>query len=161
LAGSANLAIGLVAGGSFPSPSATVATMVIGVVGYGISLMLFVLALRSLGTARTGTYFALAPFAGVAVAAIGFGESLTGRVWVAGGLMAAGLWLQLTERHEHHHLHEPLVHSHLHAHDDPHRDHVHAQNVDVTAPHSHEHRHEPLAHAHAHRPDIHHRHREP
>jgi drug/metabolite transporter (DMT)-like permease len=159
LAGGANLAIGLLAGGSLPSLGATAATLSIGVVGYGLSLMLFVLALRSLGSARTGAYFALAPFVGVVVAIVVFGESVRARFAPAAALMMVGVWLHLSERHDHRHVHEPLVHSHPHAHDDLHHVHTHATGVDVVEPHVHEHDHTPIAHAHPHRPDIHHRHR--
>jgi drug/metabolite transporter (DMT)-like permease len=159
LAGSANLAIGLLAGGSLPALGATAATMSIGVVGYGISLMLFVFALRSLGAARTGAYFALAPFVGVVVAILVFGESVSARLIPAGALMAVGVWLHLSERHDHRHVHEPITHAHPHTHDDLHHAHPHLPGVDVSEPHVHEHDHQPVAHAHPHRPDIHHRHR--
>lgn len=39
----------------------------VGFFGYGVSLVPFVLALRSLGTVRTGAYFSTAPFLGAAV----------------------------------------------------------------------------------------------
>ena len=159
LAGGANLAIGLLAGGSLPALGATVATMSIGVVGYGISLMLFVFALRSLGSARTGAYFALGPFVGVGVAIVVFGESVGARLVPASALMAVGVWLHLSERHDHRHVHEPIAHAHPHTHDDLHHAHPHPPGVDVTEPHLHEHDHQPITHAHPHRPDIHHRHR--
>ena len=159
VAGGANLAIGLSIGGSLPHAGSMVSAIGIGVVGYGISLMLFVTALRSLGSARTGAYFAVAPFVGVIVAVVVFGEPLSMRLWPAGALMAGGVWLHLSERHGHRHVHEPLAHSHPHVHDDLHHAHVHAAHVDVVAPHVHEHDHAATVHAHPHRPDIHHRHR--
>ena len=39
--------------------------MTIGLLGYGFSLVMFVVALRGLGTARTGAYFSTAPFIGI------------------------------------------------------------------------------------------------
>ena len=157
VAGLANLAIGLSVGGSLPSPRATAATMLIGVVGYGVSLMLFVYALRSLGSARTGAYFAIAPFIGALVAIGVFGEPLDFRLGPAGGLMAIGVWLHLTERHGHRHLHQPLTHEHAHTHDDLHHTHTHPPGVGGE-PHVHQHAHAAMAHDHAHTPDIHHRH---
>jgi len=157
IAGGANLAIGLVVGGSLPSLNSTAATMTIGVFGYGVSLMLFVLALRSLGAARTGAYFAVAPFVGVIVAVVVFGAPLHARVWPAGLLIALGVWLHLSERHEHLHAHEPLSHSHPHTHDDPH--HAHPHDNGFVLAHVHPHDHTSMKHAHPHRPDIHHRHR--
>lgn len=91
--------------------------MTVGLLGYGISLVLFVLALRGLGTARTGAYFSTAPFIGAAVALTILGESTYPAFWVAAGLMGCGVWLHLTERHEHVHTHEPEEHHHPHVHD--------------------------------------------
>ncbi len=129
----------------------------IGFLGYGLSLLCFVLALRHIGTARTGAYFSLAPFVG-AVIALGMGsEPLTVRLMISGGLMAAGVWLHLTEHHEHEHLHEALVHEHLHWHDEHHQ-HEHGSDCPPGEPHSHPHQHEPLRHSHTHYPDLHHTH---
>lgn len=121
------------------------------------NLVLFVLALRHLGTARTGAYFSTAPFIG-AVGAIGLlGEPVSAELAGAGALMAAGVYLHVTERHAHLHHHEPLRHAHGHRHD-AHHQHPHAPGVDPSEPHTHEHAHEALRHDHPHDPDIHHRH---
>jgi ABC-type nickel/cobalt efflux system permease component RcnA len=114
--------------------------------------------LRDLGTARTGAYFSVAPFLGVAVSLTLLREPLEARLIVAALLMIAGVWLHLTERHEHAHRHEALAHAHPHVHD-AHHQHEHAPGVDPREPHTHPHVHEPLAHSHPHYPDIHHRHR--
>src|SRR3546814_12422821 len=97
--------------------------MGIGLAGYGVSLVLFVLALRGLGSARTGAYFSTAPFIGAAIAIVGFGDSTSTVFWLAAALMGAGVWIHLTERHEHMHTHEPVLHSHPHLHDEHHRHH--------------------------------------
>jgi hypothetical protein len=128
----------------------------LGLVGYGLSLTLFVVALRRLGTARTGAYFSLAPFFGAALAVI-LGAPFNLALGVAALLMAAGVWLHLTERHEHQHTHEELDHEHEHVHDDHHQ-HAHASPVAPGLSHSHRHRHLPLTHSHPHFPDAHHRH---
>lgn len=159
VAGGANVTIALVAGAALPAPARTAAAMGVGVIGYGISLMLFVFALRSLGAARTGAYFAVAPFVGVLVAVVVLGDPMATRVWPAGGLIAVGVWLHLSERHDHRHRHEPLAHTHPHTHDDLHHGHHHeAVGGDPRTPHVHEHVHDPTEHSHPHRPDIHHRH---
>lgn len=158
IAGSTNLTIGLILGGTFPNAGAAAAAITIGVFGYGISLMLFVSALRALGAARTGAFFAVAPFAGVAVAIGVLGEEIPAFLLPAGALMGLGVWLYLSERHEHLHAHEPIVHSHLHAHDDLHHEHHHPPGMVGAGSHSHEHEHAPVVHEHVHRPDIHHRH---
>ena len=133
--------------------------MGVGVVGYGISLVFFVLALRSLGSARTGAYFAVAPFVGVTVAIAVFGDPIATRLWPAGALIAIGMSLHVSERHDHLHAHEALTHTHPHVHDDLHHAHIDEQDGGAAvAPHVHEHVHVPTVHAHPHRPDIHHRH---
>lgn len=157
VAGTLNLAFAFALGGTLPATGAALAVMTVGFLGYGVSLVLFVLALRHLGTARTGAYFSLAPFIGATLSLALLDEPLTLRLLVAGGLMALGLWLHLTERHEHEHVHEEIEHEHRHRHDEHHQ-HTHGPDVPADEPHSHKHRHAALAHRHPHFPDIHHRH---
>lgn len=132
-------------------------TMLIGFFGYGISLVLFVLALRGLGTARTGAYFATAPFIGAAVSLVMFGDTVSVGFWVASTFMGAGVWLYLTELHDHEHLHVPMEHAHRHSHDQHHA-HKHDFPWVGIEPHTHKHTHEEVTHIHPHFPDIHHRH---
>ncbi len=157
IAGTINTLIALSLGAALPDTGTTLTTMTVGLLGYGISLILFVLALRGLGTARTGAYFSTAPFIGAAVALALLGESTTWPFWLAAGLMGWGVWLHLTEHHEHVHMHEPMEHSHRHVHDEHHQ-HPHDFSWDSDKPHDHEHRHIAVAHKHPHFPDIHHRH---
>jgi len=162
VAGTANLMLALFAGAEWPSPSIVLSAGVLGFASCGVSLVLFVVALRGLGTARTGAYFAVAPFFGAALATLVLGETLSQRLLLAGSLMALGVWLHLTERHAHPHSHAAMAHSHTHVHgDDPHHDHSHAPTDSVLpgTRHSHLHDHAPLSHTHAHAPDAHHRHR--
>jgi len=161
VAGGANLMLGLLVGGALPDAKATLGAMSIGVFGYGVSLMLFVAALRALGTARTGAFFAVAPFAGVVIAIVGFGDAVPTFLLPAAALMGAGVWLYISEHHAHVHTHESMTHTHAHVHDDEHHGHDHAPGTDTSSPHSHEHQHDALVHSHPHRPDIHHRHRHP
>jgi drug/metabolite transporter (DMT)-like permease len=156
-AGTVNFAIGLFLTGQLPSRSLTGAALVLGFFGYGLSLMLFVLALRSLGTARTGAYFSTGPFIGAIVAVVLWHEPISLTLLAAGALMAFGVWLHLTERHIHHHTHEPLSHAHPHSHD-AHHQHPHAADDPLGDPHTHPHVHEALTHSHPHFPDVHHRH---
>lgn len=157
VAGLVNIGIALALGYTFPSTAMTVAAGVVGVLGYGVSLVLFVLALRHLGSARTGAYFSTAPFIGVALSLVLLRETPGLLFWAAAGLMAAGVWLHLTERHAHRHEHEPLAHTHRHAHDEHHQ-HEHDFPWSGAEPHTHFHEHRPLVHSHPHYPDIHHRH---
>lgn len=157
IAGTVNTLIAVSLGAALPDAWTMLATTAVGLLGYGISLILFVLALRGLGTARTGAYFSTAPFIGAAVALALLGESTTWSFWLATGLMSWGVWLHLTEHHEHEHVHEPMEHSHQHVHD-AHHQHPHDFNWDNGKPHDHRHGHAAVVHKHPHFPDIHHRH---
>jgi drug/metabolite transporter (DMT)-like permease len=155
-AGAVNLALALWLGSALPTAPLLAGGMVLGLAAYGISLVLFVIGLRHLGTARTGAYFSVAPFFGAMLAVLGLGEPITAALLVAGALMAIGVWLHLSERHEHDHTHEPMEHEHEHEHD-AHHAHAHADGQTAVR-HSHRHRHEALTHTHTHFPDEHHRH---
>lgn len=127
IAGTTNLAIALILGSHPPSPTTTAAGLLIGFGAYGLSLMLFVMALRQLGTARTGAYFSVAPFLG-ALVAVALGEPITAALILAGALMALGVWLHLSEHHEHEHVHAAtelgvpqIRHTHPHYPDTEHR----------------------------------------
>lgn len=158
VAGAITLTLALLMGYRLPAALPLLATGLLGFAGYGVSLALFVLALRGLGTARTGAYFSTAPFVGAIISLLLFGEHPGLTFWLAGGLMSCGVWLHVSERHAHEHQHEALAHSHRHHHDEHHQ-HTHDCPWDGKEPHSHPHVHEPLTHSHAHYPDIHHRHR--
>src|SRR5215472_2510918 len=145
-------------GGSLPGPLAMLVGGLVGFVCYGLSLALFVVALRHLGTARTGAYFSTAPFIGAATAVIALQQPLTVQLVVAGTLMAVGVWLHLTERHAHAHTHRRMVHAHAHSHDEHHR-HSHGPQDPPGEPHTHAHEHDALTHSHPHVPDMHHDHR--
>ena len=157
VAGITNIALPLALGAKLPPPAWSAAAMGVGFIGYGVSLVLFVVALRGLGAARTSAYFSTAPFAGAAIAIVVFGEPVAWQFWLAAAPMAAGVWLHLTEVHEHEHAHVALTHTHAHRHD-AHHQHEHAFEWDGREPHTHEHTHEPLVHRHPHFPDVHHRH---
>lgn len=156
VAGSVNLAIALVLGTSVPPIGVLVGSAVLGFFAYGISLTLFVVALRHLGTARTGAYFSVAPFFGALLAVLCLGEPMTPPLLLAAALMALGVWLHLSERHAHVHAHEAMEHEHEHEHDVHHEHHPSGEWVPKR--HTHRHRHEPMTHTHEHFPDEHHRH---
>lgn len=156
IAGSFSVSAALRYGAQLPGGALLLRAGLLGFVGYGLSLTLFVVALRNLGSARSGAYFSLAPFIGAGLA-VALGAPLTPALIIAGLLMGLGVWLHLTEHHEHRHRHAVLQHEHSHVHDEHHR-HAHAADWDGKEPHSHPHVHEPIEHAHAHYPDVHHRH---
>jgi drug/metabolite transporter (DMT)-like permease len=156
-AGSVNTAIALSLGASFPASSRVGGALALGFFCYGLSLVLFVLALRHLGTARTSAYFSVSPFVGALASLAVFRQSPTVELLTGAALMAVGVRLLLGERHQHEHVHEPMDHEHLHVHDEHHQ-HVHAAGDPPGEPHTHAHHHAPLVHSHPHYPDLHHRH---
>lgn len=156
VSGLVNLSLAFLLGAHVPEFSMVAGAMAVGFFAYGVSLALFVVSLRHLGTARTGAYFSVAPFVGALLAVL-MGETVTLQLTTAGVLMAFGVWLHLTERHEHQHTHEELWHEHEHVHDEHHQ-HDHSGVTGSTNNHSHWHSHAPLRHTHPHFPDAHHRH---
>lgn len=157
IAGVVNTALALWLGAQLPSSASAAGALLLGFLGYGVSLVLFVLALRGLGSARTGAYFSTAPFLGAAIAILLLGEPVAWTFCLAAALMALGVWIHLAEHHAHEHTHVRQQHAHRHVHDEHHQ-HEHGFDWDGTQPHSHPHEHLPLRHTHAHFPDIHHRH---
>lgn len=156
VAGPVNLILAFALGATLATPGGIAAALVVGFFAYGVSLSLFIVGMRHVGTARAGAYFSIAPFFG-AMLAIVLGEQLTWQLVVAGALMGVGVWLHLTEHHSHEHAHEALTHDHSHTHDEHHR-HDHPEPVPAGTRHSHEHTHDAIVHSHPHYPDIHHRH---
>jgi drug/metabolite transporter (DMT)-like permease len=157
VAGVVNCSLALVMGAHMPGLLLLGPALIVGFLGYGVSLVLFVLALRGLGSARTGAYFSTAPFLGAAIALVFLGEPVSWPFCIAAALMAIGVWIHLTERHVHDHRHEPLQHGHPHTHDEHHQ-HEHDFEWNAAEPHNHVHAHAEMRHSHPHFPDIHHRH---
>lgn len=159
-AGVTNLLLGWTLSVPWPAWGVAASAALLGFISYGASLTLFVLALRQLGTARTGAYFSVAPFFGALLALGLLDEPLTGTLLLGGALMAIGVALHLTERHEHAHRHVPLDHDHEHTHGvgDDHHAHQHDSPVAPGTRHSHRHHHAGVTHSHAHFPDAHHQH---
>jgi len=157
VAGVVNLTLALAQGAILPTTGLVLIIGVVGFLGYGVSLALFVRALRHLGAARTSAYFSLAPFSGAILAIVMLGDPLSIQLIIAGTLMGFGLWLHLTEQHGHEHIHEIMAHDHRHTHD-AHHQHEHEDRVPMGNAHTHRHRHERLVHGHPHFPDLHHRH---
>ena len=158
-AGVVNVTLGLAAGQRLATGRPLLFALVLGALGYGASLVLFVRAQRVLGAARQAALFATAPFVGALVAVPLLHERLGTLDLVAGTLMAAGVLALARARHTHAHQHAPVEHAHAHVHD-VHHQHAHdGADVPATEPHSHQHAHDAVTHEHAHLPDAHHRHR--
>jgi len=158
VAGSVNLALAFAFGAHLPAVAGVAEAALVGFFGYGVSLVLFVVALRHVGTARTGAYFSAAPFIGAVIGVAVFDDPISIKLMGAASLMGVGVYLHLAERHEHEHGHEPLEHEHAHVHDEHHQ-HEHDVDAPTSKPHTHRHRHSRLVHTHPHFPDLHHQHK--
>jgi drug/metabolite transporter (DMT)-like permease len=156
LGGAAAAVTAIVSRETLPSGARVAALLVIGAVGYGVSLSFYLRAQARVGAARTASVFATAPFVGAVVAILVGVAAPTWQLAVASVLMVAGVALHLFETHRHRHSHEALEHEHVHRHDDGHHTHTHVPMP--VGPHAHPHRHEALTHEHDHGEDLHHRH---
>ncbi len=156
-AGSFSVLLALLLGAGLPAAGTALRAMLLGSLSYGLSIVLFIRAMRGLGAARTSALFGTSPLAGVLLSLLIFRSVPNWLFWLALALMAGGALLLVNEDHEHEHVHRALMHEHAHTHDDGHHDHEHG---DDTPPrnHSHEHAHGKTRHAHDHMPDLHHRH---
>lgn len=157
VAGTVNLSLGLAGGGHLPGILLCAASMFVGFLCYGVSLVLYIFGLRHVGAARTSAYFSIAPFVGAAASLLFLHDPVTASLCVAAVFMAVGLWLHLTEEHLHEHTHDEIEHDHVHVHDEHHQ-HEHSAEDPPGEPHTHAHKHAPTTHSHAHMPDIHHLH---
>lgn len=157
VAGAVNITLAVFLGSAWPDTPFLAGSLGVGFISYGLSLAFFVLALRHLGAARTGAYFSVAPFIGAAGGFLLLREPLSASLLAAGCAMAIGVWLHITEHHEHRHVHEAFVHDHRHNHDEHHQ-HRHKSWVPAGSAHSHRHRHEMMVHTGRHYPDLHHHH---
>jgi drug/metabolite transporter (DMT)-like permease len=156
-AGTGLVSLALLLGEPLPGGRLVLATLALGALAYGASVLLDAFALRLLGAAREAAFFATAPFAGALLSVPVLGERIGAMQIGASVVMIVGVALLVRERHGHEHTHETLEHTHRHVHD-AHHQHPHPDGVDPAVPHVHPHRHAPLTHAHAHVSDAHHRH---
>ncbi|MCA9662633.1 MAG: EamA family transporter [Myxococcales bacterium] len=156
-AGLFNTALALALGARLPAAPVLALTLLLGLVSYGVSVVLDAYALRLHGAAREAAYFAAAPFIGALASLVILGDRLGLGDVAAMGLMLVGVAVLVREEHDHAHTHEPVTHNHRHVHDAHHR-HEHGPDDPPGEPHAHVHTHARLTHAHAHVPDLHHRH---
>ncbi len=156
--GSINLALAFWAGELVWAPALWLSGLALGAVSYGVSLVLFIMAMRGLGAARSGAVFGVYPFFGALLSVVFLNEPLTAPLISAFVVMALGFYLVVSDRHGHEHWHEELIHEHLHAHDDSHHAHGHVTESGTGKPHTHAHSHAPARHSHEHLPDTHHKH---
>jgi drug/metabolite transporter (DMT)-like permease len=154
-AGTVNVMLALALGERIPAGPALLGALVTGLLGYGLSIVLHLRAMREMGAARQAAFFATAPFAGACAAVPLLREHVGLRELGAAMTMAVGVAVMVRARHGHLHEHEALEHQHAHVHDEHH---LHEHQDEVAGRHSHLHRHAPMVHDHPHLPDAHHRH---
>jgi drug/metabolite transporter (DMT)-like permease len=157
VAGGFSLLLALLLGAPLPSALAALLALLLGGFSYGLSIFLFVLAMRGLGAARTSALFGAAPFAGAGLSFLIFRDPFGALFWAAVPFMVGGTLLLVSEDHAHEHSHTAGEHEHTHIHDEDHHDHAHGA-ITSTGSHTHSHVHAAFSHSHPHAPDIHHRH---
>lgn len=156
IGGTTSISLALILGMNISLDLTIAFALFVGSLSYGISLVFFIKALEDLGSLRTGAFFSFGPFIGAIASLIILREWIGWVMFPAIGLMLVGVWLIVTERHSHLHLHSPIKHTHSHTHRDLH--HLHEHSGKFHEPHTHEHMHFEQAHIHVHWPDTHHRH---
>ena len=157
-AGFVSLGAAFLLGNPLPHPGAVLGAMLLGCMSYGLSIILFIHAMRGLGAGRTSALFGTAPIAGIVLSVILFRETPGAVVWAALPIMILGAIALITEQHDHLHRHDAVIHEHRHTHDDEHHQGHHPDLDDPSLSHAHPHAHDAVEHAHPHMPDIHHRH---
>ena len=158
-AGAFSLILTFILGKPLPEFTTILLASGLGVISYGLSITFIIRAMRGLGSTRAYAWYGTAPFISLILSLIIFHEKPSVNMWIGLGLMIAGAWLMITERHRHSHIHQPLMHNHAHHHPDDHHNHSHlGLDASQAVTHSHPHEHTLLEHEHEHTPDIHHRH---
>lgn len=71
----------------------TAIILLLGYVAYGLSIYCYTYAQRTIGAAKTSTYYALAPFIGALLSILMLGEPVTPVFIIASIIMAAGCWI--------------------------------------------------------------------
>lgn len=159
VAGLVSLGAGFLLGNPLPRFDVLLGAMLLGFMSYGLSIVLFILAMRGLGAGRTSALFGTAPVAGVILSLVLFRETPDALFLIALPVMIVGAIFLVTEQHGHPHRHEAIVHEHRHTHDDEHHGGHHPNPDELSSSHTHVHLHDAVDHEHPHMPDIHHRHR--
>ncbi len=139
--GLGGIAVALMTGESFPAVGPLVLTMLLGFVAYGLSINFYILAQSSLGAAKTSSFYAIAPFMGVAFSFVLLGEKPGLQFYVALGLMVLGTAVMIKDTLGS----EKMLPGYTHTHEHRHGDHVHThahRHVSISPLHIHLHGHE-------------------
>jgi len=95
IAGLINVAIASSIGQTLPPLPTLLGALAVGFISSGLTYVCFVQALRQLGAAQTGAYFALSPFVGATISILFLGEQITQVLVISAILMAIGVGLCL------------------------------------------------------------------
>lgn len=87
------LAIAFAIGEHLPQRQHLAIILLLGYVAYGLSIYFYTYAQRTIGAAKTSTYYALAPFIGALLSIMMLGEPVTLIFVIASAIMAAGCWI--------------------------------------------------------------------
>jgi drug/metabolite transporter (DMT)-like permease len=120
VAGAFSLTLAVLLGAPLPGLPLIVAIMLVGCLSYGLSIALFIVAMRHIGAARASAWLGIAPFAGVAISFLIF-RSFPGVTFLVSlPLMALGALLLFGEEHAHTHIHVhgTITHEHIHSHEE-------------------------------------------
>lgn len=160
VAGSFSLFLAFILNNPLPNIKIIFITMILGFFCYGLSIVLFVFAMRELGSARTSALFGTAPFVGAILSFVICGDIPNLMFFISLPIMIIGTIILLKEDHGHFHKHQFIEHEHKHCHTDLHHSHTHtrSEQASIDGYHSHDHIHDQIEHSHDHAPDIHHRH---
>ncbi|KZX15744.1 DMT family transporter [Methanobrevibacter filiformis] len=158
--GGINLTIGLIIANSLIAIDLVIYGLLLGIVSYGVSILLFVRSAQNLGATRSQILFSTAPFWGILFSIAILHEPFSIKTLFAMAFLVAGLIAINILVHEHDHKHEEIEHIHSHSHDDDHHEHKHESDNELKDKnHIHHHTHNPITHRHRHFPDLHHRHK--
>lgn len=89
--------VALVCGEHLPALLPALGALALGFVAYGLSIFFYIYAQRTLGAAKTSTWYAISPFIGVGLSLVIFRQIPGLMFWVALAIMAAGAYFAATD----------------------------------------------------------------
>lgn len=89
--------VALVCGEHLPALLPALGALALGFVAYGLSIFFYIYAQRTLGAAKTSTWYAISPFIGVGLSLMIFRQIPGLMFWVALAIMAAGAYFAATD----------------------------------------------------------------
>ena len=89
--------VALVCGDQLPQLLPALGALALGFVAYGLSIFFYIYAQRTLGAAKTSTWYAVSPFIGVGLSLVIFRQIPGLTFWVALAIMAAGAYIAATD----------------------------------------------------------------